>query len=48
VIKSLGRTFRDQSWIAGSTVNAEGGISLILDVGQLLQFAKENAGGPLQ
>jgi two-component system, chemotaxis family, sensor kinase CheA len=40
VIKSLGRTFRSQSWIAGSTVNANGGISLILDVPQLLQFAK--------
>ncbi|MEO5331133.1 MAG: chemotaxis protein CheA [Magnetococcus sp. YQC-5] len=39
VIKSLGGVFSALNWISGTTINGDGGISLILDVPQLIKFA---------
>lgn len=39
VIKSLGRAYRNHDWISGTTINGDGGISLILDVQQFVRFA---------
>lgn len=39
VIKGVGNLCRNVSWISGTTVDADGGISLILDVAQLIRFA---------
>ncbi|NHZ46839.1 chemotaxis protein CheA [Nitratidesulfovibrio liaohensis] len=40
VIKRLGGPCRRAAWIAGSSVDAEGGISLILDAAQLVRVAQ--------
>ncbi|MBF0296894.1 MAG: chemotaxis protein CheA [Magnetococcales bacterium] len=39
VIKSLGGVYSALDWISGTTINGDGGISLILDVPQLVKFA---------
>jgi len=43
VIKSLDNAYRDIDWISGTTINGDGGISLILDVPQLVRFAHRRA-----
>jgi two-component system chemotaxis sensor kinase CheA len=42
VIKSLDETYRHLKWIAGTTINGDGSISLILDVPRLLRMAREH------
>lgn len=37
VIKSLSQVYRNLNWISGTTINGEGGVSLILDVPQLVR-----------
>jgi len=39
VIKSLDETCKNVTWISGTTINGDGGISLILDVPQLVRYA---------
>ncbi|NGZ26897.1 MAG: chemotaxis protein CheA [Magnetococcales bacterium] len=39
VIKSLGGIYKDIEWISGTTINGDGGVSLILDVSQLVRYA---------
>ncbi|WP_167512608.1 chemotaxis protein CheA [Oceanidesulfovibrio marinus] len=39
VIKSLDESCNHSEWIAGTTINGDGGISIILDVPQLVRFA---------
>jgi two-component system chemotaxis sensor kinase CheA len=39
VIKRLNRVYRDVDWVSGTTINGDGGISLILDVPHLVRFA---------
>jgi len=41
VIKSLDESYRYLKWIAGTTINGDGSISLILDVPRLLRMARE-------
>ena len=41
VIKSLSETCEATDWVSGTTVNADGGISLILDVQQIVRYAAE-------
>lgn len=41
VIKSLSEACEATDWISGTTVNADGGISLILDVQQIVRHATE-------
>jgi len=41
VIKSLDESYRHLKWIAGTTINGDGSISLILDVPRLLRMARE-------
>jgi two-component system chemotaxis sensor kinase CheA len=41
VIKSMSGLCKDQDWISGTTINGDGGISLILDVPQLVARAAE-------
>lgn len=41
VIKGVSDLYREVAWISGTTVDAEGGISLILDVPQLVRYALE-------
>jgi two-component system chemotaxis sensor kinase CheA len=41
VIKSLDESYRQLKWIAGTTINGDGSISLILDVPRLLRMARE-------
>lgn len=42
VIKRLSRIYQNVSWVSGTTINGDGGISLILDVPQLVRFAAEH------
>ncbi|NCC24212.1 MAG: chemotaxis protein CheA [Deltaproteobacteria bacterium] len=42
VIKPLSDYYHDLRWISGTTINGDGGISLILDIPQLVGFAREN------
>ncbi|WP_164561370.1 chemotaxis protein CheA [Nitratidesulfovibrio vulgaris] len=44
VIKGVGNLCRNVAWISGTTVDADGGISLILDVVQLIRFAVGSVG----
>lgn len=44
VIKSLDESCRHIKWISGSTINGDGSISLILDVPQLVHFARGTYG----
>lgn len=39
VIKSLSQIYRNLDWISGTTINGEGGVSLILDVPQIIRSA---------
>jgi two-component system chemotaxis sensor kinase CheA len=39
VIKSMDEIYKDLDWISGTTINGDGGISLILDVPQLVRHA---------
>jgi two-component system, chemotaxis family, sensor kinase CheA len=39
VIKSLSRLYKDVRWVSGTTINGDGGISLIVDVPQLVRSA---------
>ncbi len=41
VIKSLDDCYRHLKWISGTTINGDGSISLILDVPQLVRFARD-------
>lgn len=43
VIKSLSQVYRNLNWISGTTINGEGGVSLILDVPQLVRSASLSA-----
>ncbi len=43
VIKSLSGQFKNQRFISGTTVNGDGGISLILDAPQLIRYAAEHS-----
>lgn len=43
VIKSLSDAYRHIEWISGTTINGDGGISIILDVPQLVRFATKHA-----
>ncbi|MFW5734839.1 MAG: chemotaxis protein CheA, partial [Oceanidesulfovibrio sp.] len=45
VIKSLDESCSHAPWIAGTTINGDGGISIILDVPQLVRFANRNGAG---
>ncbi|WP_243363016.1 chemotaxis protein CheA [Fundidesulfovibrio terrae] len=42
VIKRLSRIYQDVNWVSGTTINGDGGISLILDVPHLVRFAAEH------
>lgn len=44
VIKSLSRLYQNVRWVSGTTINGDGGVSLILDVPQLVRFAQEQIG----
>ncbi len=39
VIKRLAGVYKNLNWISGTTINGDGGISLILDVHQIVKFA---------
>lgn len=39
VIKSLAGIYRNVDWISGTTINGDGGISLILDLRQIVRYA---------
>ncbi len=41
VIKSMHQVYRNLYWIAGVTINDKGGVSLILDVPQLVRYASK-------
>ncbi|GAB6038754.1 chemotaxis protein CheA [Fundidesulfovibrio butyratiphilus] len=43
VIKSLSRLYHNVRWVSGTTINGDGGVSLILDVPQLVRFAQEQS-----
>jgi two-component system chemotaxis sensor kinase CheA len=43
VIKSLEGIEGGADWISGTTINGDGGISLILDVPQLIRYASREA-----
>ncbi|GAB7081678.1 chemotaxis protein CheA [Megalodesulfovibrio paquesii] len=45
VIKPLADMYRNLKWLSGATVSGDGGISLILDVGQLVRHARTRAQG---
>jgi two-component system chemotaxis sensor kinase CheA len=45
VIKSLSEAYRKIEWISGTTVNGDGGISVILDVPHLVRFAANHTLG---
>lgn len=45
VIKSLSEAYRHIEWISGTTINGDGGISVILDVPHLVRFAANHAVG---